>query len=64
MRTHTISAATHHHNCDYSAYEGWKVTGKCRTVLLRGRVAIDGDECRVEKGYGRFIKRGVASSII
>ena len=24
-RTHTISAATHHHNCDYSAYEGWKV---------------------------------------
>jgi hypothetical protein len=25
-------------NCDYSAYEGWEVTGKIDTVLLRGKV--------------------------
>lgn len=57
-RQHTLSAATHHMNVDYSAYEGWQLTGKIQTVLLRGRVAIDQGECRIEKGYGRFIRRG------
>ena len=37
---HTISANTHHMNTDYSAYEGWEVTGKVKTVLLRGKVVI------------------------
>lgn len=54
---HTISAGTHHMNVDYSGYEGWKLTGKVKTVLLRGRVAIDNNECRLEKGYGKFIRR-------
>ncbi len=56
---HTISAKTHHHRCDYSAYEGWKVIGKTKTVLLRGQVAIDKGKILVEKGYGKFLKRGV-----
>ncbi|MBC8488405.1 MAG: dihydropyrimidinase [Bacteroidetes bacterium] len=56
---HTISADTHHHRCDYSAYEGLEVTGKTKTVFLRGEVAIDNDEVKVGKGYGKFIKRGV-----
>ena len=55
--THTITAATHHMNVDYSAYEGWELTGKCRSVILRGKLAIDDGKCLVEKGYGRFIKR-------
>jgi dihydropyrimidinase len=54
---HVLSAATHHMNVDYSAYEGWEVTGKVKAVLLRGRVAIDNNQCFVEKGYGKFIKR-------
>ena len=54
---HTISAATHHMNVDYSGYEGWELTGKVKTVLLRGQVVIDNNECKVEKGYGRFVKR-------
>lgn len=54
---HTLSASTHHMNVDYSAYEGWEVTGKVKTVLLRGQVAIDNNQCHVEKGYGKFIKR-------
>lgn len=54
---HTISAKTHHMNVDYSGYEGWEVTGKVKTVLLRGRVAIDNNVCKLEKGYGQFIKR-------
>lgn len=54
---HTISAKSHHMNVDYSAYEGWKLTGKCKTVLLRGKVAIDNNKCLVDKGYGKYIKR-------
>ncbi|GAB3699130.1 dihydropyrimidinase [Spirosoma flavus] len=61
---HTISAKTHHMNVDYSAYEGWKLTGKVKTVLLRGTVAIDDDKCLVDKGYGQFIKRNKVSGKI
>jgi dihydropyrimidinase len=56
-KKHTLSASTHHMNVDYNAYEGWEVTGKVETVLLRGKVVIDNNECLVEKGYGRFVKR-------
>ncbi|MBL7996780.1 dihydropyrimidinase [bacterium] len=61
---HTLSAKTHHHRCDYSAYEGWQVTGKCKTVILRGKVAIDNGKAMIEKGYGKFIKRGRSSSAV
>ncbi|MCS3795698.1 dihydropyrimidinase [Niastella sp. OAS944] len=54
---HELSAATHHMNVDYSAYEGWPITGKVKTVVLRGKVAIDNEQCFIEKGYGKFIKR-------
>lgn len=54
---HTLSAKTHHMNVDYSGYEGWQVTGKVKTVLLRGQVVIDNNECKVSKGYGQFVKR-------
>src|SRR5260221_8943084 len=54
---HTLSAATHHMNVDYSDYEGWEVTGKVKTVLLRGHVAIEDGTCLLQKGYGQFIKR-------
>ncbi len=54
---HALSAATHHMNVDYSAYEGWQVTGRCKTVLLRGKVVIDENKCLAEKGNGKFIKR-------
>lgn len=54
---HTLSAKTHHMNVDYSGYEGWELTGKVKTVLLRGKVVIDNNECKVQKGYGKFIKR-------
>lgn len=54
---HIISANNHHTNCDYSAYEGWHVTGKCKTVILRGNVVIDNDKTLVKKGFGKYIKR-------
>jgi dihydropyrimidinase len=61
---HTLSAKTHHMNVDYSGYEGWEVTGKVKTVLLRGEVVIDNDKCLVDKGYGKFIKRNKVLQII
>ena len=54
---HTLSAKTHHMNVDYSGYEGWELTGKVKTVLLRGEIAIENNECKIEKGFGKFIKR-------
>ena len=35
--------------------------GKTKTVLLRGKVAVDNGETLVEKGYGQFIKRNKVS---
>jgi dihydropyrimidinase len=61
---HTLSAKTHHMNCDYSGYEGWELTGKCKTIILRGKVAVDNNKLLVEKGYGQFVKRNKVSSII
>jgi dihydropyrimidinase len=51
-------------NVDYSAYEGWKVKGKTESVILRGKVAIDKGAVKIDKGYGRFVKRGKVSGII
>jgi len=54
---HTISAATHHMNVDYNAYEGWEVQGKTRTTILRGTVAVDQGEALVGEGFGKYLKR-------
>ena len=63
-KKHTISVDTHHMNVDYSGYEGWNLTGKTETVILRGQVAIENEECRLEPGYGQFIKRDKINGII
>jgi dihydropyrimidinase len=52
-----LSAATHHMNVDYSAYEGMEITGQVETVLSRGRFVIDSGEYRGEPGHGRFLQR-------
>jgi len=61
---HTISVETHHMNCDYSSYEGKKVTGKTETVILRGEIAIENNACLLKPGSGKFIKRGKISKVI
>lgn len=61
---HTISAKTHHMNVDYSAYEGWELKGKVKTVILRGEIAIENDLCLINKGHGKFIKRNKVSSVV
>jgi dihydropyrimidinase len=59
-RKHTISAATHHMNVDYSCYEGRSVTGGSDVVLSRGKVVVENGEYRGAPGDGRFLKRLVA----
>ncbi len=57
----TISAATHHMNVDYSAYEGMKVKGVAKTVLSRGRVVIEDGKYVGKPGDGQFLKRSTFS---
>jgi dihydropyrimidinase len=54
---HTISAKTHHMRCDYNAYEGFEVTGKVRTTILRGTVAIDEGQAKIKRGFGQYLAR-------
>ncbi|MBA3307349.1 MAG: amidohydrolase family protein, partial [Chloroflexi bacterium] len=59
-RRHTISAATHHMDVDYSCYEGREVTGGSDVVLSRGQVIVEDGEWKGLKGAGRFLKRSTA----
>jgi len=56
-KKHTISAKTHHMNVDYSAYEGWEVTGKVTSVISRGKIAVSDGKLNVQKGHGQYIPR-------
>ncbi len=57
---HTISAATHHMDVDYSCYEGRSVQGRSDIVLSRGSVIVRDGQFTGRKGGGRFIKRTTA----
>ncbi|MER6051519.1 dihydropyrimidinase [Streptomyces sp. NPDC001793] len=52
-----ISAATHHMNVDYSAYEGKRVTGRVETVLSRGELVIDQRKFTGRAGHGQYMPR-------
>ena len=53
----TLSAATHHMNVDYSAYEGMEITGKVDVTISRGRVVVADGEFRGAAGQGTFLPR-------
>ncbi len=63
-KEHVISAEKHQMNVDYSGYEGWEVKGRCRQVLLRGKVAVDKGKVGIKKGYGEFVRRGKVSKVV
>jgi dihydropyrimidinase len=54
-----LSAATHHMNLDYSAYEGMEVAGAVRTVLSRGTRVVDGARFTGRAGHGQYLRRGL-----
>jgi len=52
----TLSEETHHMAVDYSAYEGFEITGKVETVLSRGKVVVSPSGFS-GAGHGRFLSR-------
>ncbi len=61
-REQTISAATHHMRVDYSAYEGWTISGVTEVVLSRGNVIVEHGAWKGKAGAGQFIKRGLTGA--
>jgi dihydropyrimidinase len=53
----TLSADTHHMNVDYSAYEGFELTGKVETVLSRGSVVVSPAGFSGSTTHGQFLSR-------
>jgi dihydropyrimidinase len=53
-----ISAATHHMRVDYSMFEGIRVKGVPKNVLLRGRSVIEDGKFVGKAGSGEFVRRG------
>jgi dihydropyrimidinase len=62
-RERTLSAKTHHMNCDYSLFEGMRIKGLPEMVLSRGKVIIENNEYKGRPGEGRFIKRGACATM-
>ena len=59
--TGILSAATHHHRCDRSIYEGFEVTGLPSTVIAAGRIQYSDGDLRAERGAGRYLARSLAA---
>jgi dihydropyrimidinase len=57
-----LSAADHHMNVDYSVYEGVAVTGGVETVLLGGKVVVEGGAHVGRPGDGQFLHRSPVRS--
>lgn len=52
-----ITAATQHHNCDYTPYEGMETQGIAKAVFLRGEKAVENGQ-PVGTVKGVYIPRG------
>ena len=52
-----ISAATHHMNIDYNAFEGREIEGRPHVVTVRGKVAVKDGKFIGEAGRGKFLQR-------
>ncbi|MEC7357323.1 MAG: dihydropyrimidinase [Verrucomicrobiota bacterium] len=58
----TIKQEMLHDNMDYTPYEGMKVKGWPRIVINRGRIAVEDEKLKVERGYGEFLPRTPAET--
>jgi carbamoyl-phosphate synthase/aspartate carbamoyltransferase/dihydroorotase len=52
-----IHAADQFTRCGWTPFEGWKVKGRVRKVVLRGRTAFEDAEILVETGYGENVRK-------
>jgi dihydropyrimidinase len=54
----TMSAKNQWSKADHSPFEGWKVTGRVETTLVRGRVAFEKNQFLGKRGDGQYLRRG------
>jgi dihydropyrimidinase len=54
---HTISAVTHNMRCDFSMFEGYKVTGNARQVFSAGELIVEGGKFLGKVGRGNYLRR-------
>jgi carbamoyl-phosphate synthase / aspartate carbamoyltransferase / dihydroorotase len=54
--TYEIHAAQQFSRCGWTPFEGWKVQGQVRRVVLRGQEAFKDGEVLVEPGFGQDIR--------
>jgi dihydropyrimidinase len=52
-----ITADAIHDNMDYTPYEGMVSNGWPITVINRGRIVIEDEELKVDRGSGQYLKR-------
>ena len=52
-----IKAADQFTRCNWTPFEGWKVKGKVRKVVLRGQVAFEDGKVLAEQGYGKNVRK-------
>ncbi|MBI5538769.1 MAG: dihydropyrimidinase [Bacteroidia bacterium] len=53
----TISAKTHHQNCDSNIFEGMQTKGKAEYVIINGEIAIEKGKYIKNKRKGNYLKR-------
>jgi dihydropyrimidinase len=53
----TVSAATDHHHCDRSLFEGFETRGAAAVVVAGGKVCSRNGQLLAESGVGRFLER-------
>src|SRR5574341_1234906 len=51
-----IKAAHQFTRCGWTPFEGWKVKGRVRRVILRGREAFKDGKVLAERGFGRNVR--------
>ncbi len=54
--TYEIKAEEQFTRCGWTPFEGWKVKGKVRKVVLRGKTAFEDGRILVDAGYGKNIR--------
>ena len=54
--TFEIKASEQFTRCGWTPFEGWKVKGKVRKVVLRGKTAFEDGKILVEAGYGKNVR--------
>jgi dihydroorotase-like cyclic amidohydrolase len=52
-----IRAAEQFTRCGWTPFEGWKVQGKVRKVVLRGKTVFEDSKILAEPGYGENIRK-------